>query len=179
MRAQASCPPALSLGSPFIYTHTHPRIRTPQKSPPLSFSCSPPHTCHLPPAGNYSPVLVTQLAAKGEGYADVIYLDAKTDTYLEEVSSCNIFVVKGDTVSTPPLSVRWHWVAFGGWGAWTWWGHVPGYIAIVLWGLMGLCRWGRCTLPGLPTYRCVLAADDAHTLVSLLRVVCVCTRAHV
>lgn len=54
-------------------------------------------------AGNYSPVLVTQLAAKKEGYADVVYLDAKTDTYLEEVSSCNIFVVNGSTIKTPPL----------------------------------------------------------------------------
>lgn len=54
-------------------------------------------------AGNYSPVLVTQLAAKKDGYSDVVYLDAKTDTYLEEVSSCNIFVVKGKTIRTPPL----------------------------------------------------------------------------
>lgn len=56
--------------------------------------------------GNYSPVLVTQLAAKKEGYSDVVYLDAKSDTYLEEVSSCNIFCVKGKTIKTPPLSVR-------------------------------------------------------------------------
>ncbi|GAB4817956.1 hypothetical protein N2152v2_005002 [Parachlorella kessleri] len=54
-------------------------------------------------AGNYSPVLVTQLAAKKEGYSDVVYLDAKSDTYLEEVSSCNIFCVKGKTIKTPPL----------------------------------------------------------------------------
>ncbi|EFJ46286.1 branched chain amino acid aminotransferase [Volvox carteri f. nagariensis] len=54
-------------------------------------------------AGNYSPVLVTQLEAKKNGFADVVYLDAKTDTYLEEVSSCNIFVVKGRTIKTPPL----------------------------------------------------------------------------
>lgn len=54
-------------------------------------------------AGNYSPVLVTQLAAKKEGYADVIYLDAKEDKYVEEVSSCNIFAVKGKTVVTPAL----------------------------------------------------------------------------
>lgn len=53
--------------------------------------------------GNYSPVLVTQLAAKKEGYADVVYLDAKTDTYLEEVSSCNVFAVFGRTIRTPPL----------------------------------------------------------------------------
>lgn len=54
-------------------------------------------------AGNYSPVLLTQLDAKKNGYSDVVYLDAKTDTYLEEVSSCNIFVVKGKTIKTPPL----------------------------------------------------------------------------
>ena len=55
-------------------------------------------------AGNYSPVLVTQLAAKKAGYSDVVYLDAKHDTYLEEVSSCNIFCVTGKTIRTPPLS---------------------------------------------------------------------------
>lgn len=36
----------------------------------------------------------------------MVYLDAKTDTFLEEVSSCNIFVVKGKTIRTPPLQVR-------------------------------------------------------------------------
>jgi branched-chain amino acid aminotransferase len=51
-------------------------------------------------------VLKTQLAAKEEGYADVVYLDAKTDTYLEEVSSCNIFTVQGKTIRTPPIEVR-------------------------------------------------------------------------
>ena len=50
-------------------------------------------------------VLTTQLAAKQNGYADVVYLDAKTDTYLEEVSSCNIFMVKGKHIKTPPLQV--------------------------------------------------------------------------
>lgn len=54
-------------------------------------------------AGNYSPVLLTQLAAKKEGYTDVVYLDAKTDSELEEVSSCNIFMVKGKNIKTPPL----------------------------------------------------------------------------
>lgn len=34
----------------------------------------------------------------------MVYLDAKTDTYLEEVSSCNIFVRKGKTIKTPPLA---------------------------------------------------------------------------
>lgn len=35
----------------------------------------------------------------------MVYLDAKTDTYLEEVSSCNIFIVSGKTVKTPALTV--------------------------------------------------------------------------
>lgn len=56
-------------------------------------------------AGVCAQVLVVQLAAKKSGYADVVYLDAKTDTYLEEVSSCNIFTVKGNVIKTPPLKV--------------------------------------------------------------------------
>ena len=51
-------------------------------------------------------VLKTQLEAKAKGYADVVYLDAVSDTYLEEVSSCNVFTVKGKTIKTPPLHVR-------------------------------------------------------------------------
>jgi len=54
--------------------------------------------------GNYSPVLKTQLAAKGSGFSDVVYLDARENKYIEEVSSCNIFVVKGKRISTPPLT---------------------------------------------------------------------------
>ena len=53
--------------------------------------------------GNYSPVLKTQLAAKAVGFSDVVYLDAKENKYIEEVSSCNIFVVKGKTIATPGL----------------------------------------------------------------------------
>ena len=53
--------------------------------------------------GNYSPVLKTQLAAKAVGFSDVVYLDAKENKYIEEVSSCNIFVVKGKTIATPAL----------------------------------------------------------------------------
>ncbi len=39
-------------------------------------------------------VLKTQLKAKGKGYSDVLYLDAVENKYVEEVSSCNIFMVK-------------------------------------------------------------------------------------
>ncbi|CAD7700130.1 unnamed protein product [Ostreobium quekettii] len=55
-------------------------------------------------AGNYSAVLQIQRAANAKGFADVVYLDCKTDAYLEEVSACNIFVVKGRTIKTPPLT---------------------------------------------------------------------------
>ena len=33
-------------------------------------------------------------AAKEAGFTDVVYLDAKTDANLEELSAANIFVVK-------------------------------------------------------------------------------------
>lgn len=39
-------------------------------------------------------MLRTQLQAKDEGYSDVLYLDTVEDKYVEEVSSCNIFMVK-------------------------------------------------------------------------------------
>jgi branched-chain amino acid aminotransferase len=38
------------------------------------------------------------MAAKAEGFTDVVYLDAKTDSKLEELSAANIFIVK---VRTP------------------------------------------------------------------------------
>lgn len=72
----------------------------------LPFMCLTMHQCHKLIFFFLLQVLVVQLAAKKSGYADVVYLDAKTDTYLEEVSSCNIFVVKGNRIKTPPLQVR-------------------------------------------------------------------------
>lgn len=66
-------------------------------------------------------VLLTQSAAKERGYADVVYLDAKTDTLLEEVSSCNIFVVKGRKIRTPALQagpVRSCWCLVLTWRQW-------------------------------------------------------------
>ena len=52
-----------------------------------------------------SSVDLTAVHMQERGFADVVYLDAKTDTYLEEVSSCNIFIVQGKTVKTPALTV--------------------------------------------------------------------------
>ncbi|KAJ4841824.1 Branched-chain-amino-acid aminotransferase, mitochondrial [Turnera subulata] len=53
--------------------------------------------------GNYAAVLKAQSVAKAKGYTDVLYLDCVHKKYLEEVSSCNIFVVKGNTISTPAI----------------------------------------------------------------------------
>ncbi|XP_044510279.1 branched-chain amino acid aminotransferase 2, chloroplastic-like [Mangifera indica] len=53
--------------------------------------------------GNYAAVLKAQSAAKAKGYSDVLYLDCVHKRYLEEVSSCNIFVVKDKTISTPAI----------------------------------------------------------------------------
>ncbi|XP_057846150.2 branched-chain-amino-acid aminotransferase 5, chloroplastic [Cryptomeria japonica] len=53
--------------------------------------------------GNYAPVLSIQSSAKANGFSDVVYLDAINKKYLEEVSSCNIFVVKDNVISTPAL----------------------------------------------------------------------------
>ncbi|KAK0603267.1 hypothetical protein LWI29_003201 [Acer saccharum] len=53
--------------------------------------------------GNYAAVLKAQSAAKAKGYSDVLYLDCVHKRYLEEVSSCNIFVVKDKVISTPAI----------------------------------------------------------------------------
>lgn len=39
--------------------------------------------------------------AKSKGFADVLYLDPVHKRYVEEASSCNLFVVKGGAVATP------------------------------------------------------------------------------
>ncbi|TXG59983.1 hypothetical protein EZV62_014556 [Acer yangbiense] len=53
--------------------------------------------------GNYAAVLKALSAAKAKGYSDVLYLDCVHKRYLEEVSSCNIFVVKDKVISTPAI----------------------------------------------------------------------------
>ncbi|XP_012447632.1 branched-chain-amino-acid aminotransferase 2, chloroplastic [Gossypium raimondii] len=50
---------------------------------------------------NYAPVMKAIAKAKDRGFSDVLYLDAINKKYLEEVSSCNIFIVKGNVISTP------------------------------------------------------------------------------
>ncbi|XP_051126803.1 branched-chain amino acid aminotransferase 2, chloroplastic-like isoform X2 [Andrographis paniculata] len=53
--------------------------------------------------GNYAAVLQAQSAAKAKGFSDVLYLDCVNKRHLEEVSSCNVFVVKGNMISTPAI----------------------------------------------------------------------------
>ncbi|PIA38466.1 hypothetical protein AQUCO_02800288v1 [Aquilegia coerulea] len=53
--------------------------------------------------GNYASVLKAQSKARANGYTDVLYLDSIHKRYLEEVSSCNVFVVKDRTISTPEI----------------------------------------------------------------------------
>ncbi|GIL83491.1 hypothetical protein Vretimale_11158 [Volvox reticuliferus] len=55
-------------------------------------------------AGNYSPCLLAQAEARAQGCHDCIYLDAKSDTYLEEGSGCNVFMTRGSVVTTPPAA---------------------------------------------------------------------------
>ncbi|KAF7817405.1 branched-chain-amino-acid aminotransferase 2, chloroplastic-like isoform X1 [Senna tora] len=50
---------------------------------------------------NYAPVLKAQMRAKTRGFSDVLYLDSATKKYVEEVSSCNIFIAKGKRITTP------------------------------------------------------------------------------
>ncbi|XP_065848136.1 branched-chain-amino-acid aminotransferase 2, chloroplastic-like [Euphorbia lathyris] len=50
---------------------------------------------------NYAPVLKAMSGAKKRGFCDVLYLDSVEKKYIEEVSSSNIFIVKGNVISTP------------------------------------------------------------------------------
>ncbi|CAM9001511.1 unnamed protein product [Rhodiola kirilowii] len=53
---------------------------------------------------NYGPVLRAIINAKREGFSDVLYLDSVHKQNIEEVSASNIFLVKGNLVSTPATS---------------------------------------------------------------------------
>ena len=50
-----------------------------------------------------------QVEAKEEGFDNVLYLSADpVGKYLEEVGTSNIFVVKGKTIYTPGVSLRYN-----------------------------------------------------------------------
>ncbi|GFP87674.1 branched-chain-amino-acid aminotransferase 2 chloroplastic [Phtheirospermum japonicum] len=50
---------------------------------------------------NYAPVLKAMSRARDRGFSDVLYLDSVNKRNIEEVSSCNIFILKGNVLSTP------------------------------------------------------------------------------
>ena len=54
--------------------------------------------------GNYAPGMMPSKMAKAKGYAEVIYLDARTSTYIEEVGAANFFCVKDNVLYTPELT---------------------------------------------------------------------------
>lgn len=55
--------------------------------------------------GNYAASLMPQMAAYAKGYEQVLYLDAKTGTLLEELGGMNVFLVRKDgTVETPVIN---------------------------------------------------------------------------
>ena len=62
-----------------------------------------PHgTGNVKGAGNYAASLAPLMTAKGAGYDEVLYLDAREDTYVEEVGAANFFaVLKSGLVVTP------------------------------------------------------------------------------
>ncbi|CAD5315105.1 unnamed protein product [Arabidopsis thaliana] len=54
--------------------------------------------------GGTGGVVKSLIEAKSSGFSDVLFLDAATGKNIEEVSTCNIFILKGNIVSTPPTS---------------------------------------------------------------------------
>ncbi|MEM9985114.1 MAG: branched-chain amino acid aminotransferase, partial [Bacteroidota bacterium] len=55
-------------------------------------------------AGNYAAALYPDQLAKNRGYQNVMWLDAKEHTYIEECGTMNVFFVMDDVVVTPSLS---------------------------------------------------------------------------
>ncbi|MFA5182637.1 MAG: branched-chain amino acid aminotransferase [Syntrophales bacterium] len=55
-------------------------------------------------AGNYAASLMASAMAVEKGYTQVLWLDAVTRKYVEEVGTSNIFFVIGDELITPPLA---------------------------------------------------------------------------
>jgi len=54
--------------------------------------------------GNYVPGMLPSSLAKSKGYAEVIYLDAAEEKYIEEVGAANFFAVIDGKVITPELT---------------------------------------------------------------------------
>jgi len=59
---------------------------------------------HVKTAGNYAASLKAQEIAEANGYAQILWLDAKENKYVEEVGSMNIFFKINGEVVTPKLN---------------------------------------------------------------------------
>jgi branched-chain amino acid aminotransferase len=55
-------------------------------------------------AANYSASLRTKVDATAAGFDEVLWLDSTEHRFAEELSGMNLFVVRGDTIVTPPIS---------------------------------------------------------------------------
>jgi branched-chain amino acid aminotransferase len=55
-------------------------------------------------AANYSASLRTKTDAVADGFDEVLWLDSTEHRFAEELSGMNLFVVRGDTIVTPPTS---------------------------------------------------------------------------
>lgn len=55
-------------------------------------------------AANYSASLRTKTDAVAAGFDEVLWLDATEHRFAEELSGMNLFLVRGDTIVTPPIS---------------------------------------------------------------------------
>ncbi len=54
--------------------------------------------------GNYAPGMMPSKKAKAAGFSEVIYLDAETHSYIEEVGAANFFCLKDGKLYTPELT---------------------------------------------------------------------------
>ncbi len=80
------------------FSGIHLEIRTDYHRAPLF------GTGNVKAVGNYATSLLPKSVVKENGYSEVIYLDARTSTYIEEVGSANFFMLRDGVISTPRLS---------------------------------------------------------------------------
>lgn len=59
---------------------------------------------HVKTAGNYAASIMAAVEAQAQGFTQVLWLDAVSRRYVEEVGTMNIFFVIGEEIITPPLS---------------------------------------------------------------------------
>ncbi|EOX97260.1 D-aminoacid aminotransferase-like PLP-dependent enzymes superfamily protein isoform 3 [Theobroma cacao] len=88
------------IGNHFLTNHGAANLYIEDKLP----RASPGGTGSIKSITNYSPVFEAVSQAKAKGFSDVLFLDAATGKYIEEVSSSNVFIVKGNVISTPPIN---------------------------------------------------------------------------